>query len=219
LQAIIVVGDIDVDQIEQKIKALWADVPARENRGERPLYSVDDNEEPIVAIVRDKEAQNTRIELEFKQDKLPKELRGTDAAYIQAGMLDLICDMLNNRFTELSVDPKASFTAAGSYYGETVKEKDAFVAVYIAMQILVIWLDLIAKLPILSGINKTAGAALGGIQAMVYIWIFCLFIGLISGIEIGGLAMNQIVASPWLSWIYNHNVLSYLVLGLIQAIW
>jgi zinc protease len=95
---------------------------------------VDDNEEPIVAIVRDKEAQNTRIELEFKQDKLPKELRGTDAAYIQAGMLDLICDMLNNRFTELSVDPKASFTAAGSYYGETVKEKDAFVAVYIAKQ-------------------------------------------------------------------------------------
>ena len=42
-QAIIVVGDIDVDQIEQKIKALWADVPARANRGDRPLYSVNDN--------------------------------------------------------------------------------------------------------------------------------------------------------------------------------
>ena len=133
-QAIIVVGDIDVDQIEQKIKALWADVPARANRGERPLYSVDDNTEPIVAIVKDKEAQNTRIELEFKKGKLPKELRGTDAAYVQAGMLDLICDMLNNRFQELSVDPNASFTGAGSFYGETVKEKDAFTAVYIAKQ-------------------------------------------------------------------------------------
>ena len=133
-QAIIVVGDIDVDQIEQKIKDLWADVPARANRGERPLYSVDDNTEPIVAIVKDKEAQNTRIELEFKKGKLPKELRGTDAAYVQAGMLDLICDMLNNRFQELSVDPNASFTGAGSFYGETVKEKDAFTAVYIAKQ-------------------------------------------------------------------------------------
>ena len=133
-QAIIVVGDIDVDQIEQKIKDLWADVPARVNRGERPLYSVDDNTDPIVAIVKDKEAQNTRIELEFKKGKLPKELRGTDAAYVQAGMLDLICDMLNNRFQELSVDPNASFTGAGSFYGETVKEKDAFTAVYIAKQ-------------------------------------------------------------------------------------
>ena len=133
-QAIIVVGDIDVDQIEQKIKALWADVPARVNRGERPLYSVDDNKEPIVAIVRDKEAQNTRIELEFKKDKLPREIRGTDFAYLQAELLDLICEMLNNRFSELSMDPNASFTAAGSFYGETVKEKDAFTAVYIAKQ-------------------------------------------------------------------------------------
>ena len=133
-QAIIVVGDIDVDKIEDKIKALWADVPARENRGERPLYSVNDNIEPIVAIVRDKEAQNTRIELEFKKGKLPKEFRSTDAAYVQAGMLDLICDMLNNRFQELSVDPNATFVGAGSFYGETVKEKDAFTAVYIAKQ-------------------------------------------------------------------------------------
>ena len=133
-QAIIVVGDIDVDQIEQKIKALWADVPARVNRGERPLYSVDDNQQPIVAIVRDKEAQNTRIELEFKKGKLPKEYRGTDAAYVQTEMLEAVCSMLNNRFQELAVDPDASFTGAGSYYGETVKEKDAFVAVYIAKQ-------------------------------------------------------------------------------------
>ena len=133
-QAIIVVGDIDVDKIEEKIKALWADVPARQNRGERPLYSVDDNETPIVAIVRDKEAQNTRVELEFKKGKLPKEFRGTDAAYVQAGMLDMICDMFNNRLQELAVDPNASFTGAGSFYGETVKEKDAFTAVYIAKQ-------------------------------------------------------------------------------------
>ena len=133
-QAVIVVGDIDVDKIEEKIKALWADVPARQNRGERPLYSVDDNETPIVAIVRDKEAQNTRVELEFKKGKLPKEFRGTDAAYVQAGMLDMICGMFNNRLQELAVDPNASFTGAGSYYGETVKEKDAFTAVYIAKQ-------------------------------------------------------------------------------------
>ena len=133
-QAIIVVGDIDVDQIEQKIKALWADVPARENRGERPLYSVNDNELPIVAIVRDKEAQYTRIELEFKKDQLPKELRGTNVDYLQTIAIELVCDMFNNRLSELSMKPEASFVGAGSYYGELVKEKDAFVAVYLAKQ-------------------------------------------------------------------------------------
>ncbi len=133
-QAIIVVGDIDVDQIEQKIKALWADVPARENRGERPLYSVENNQEPIVAIVRDKEAQYTRIEMEFKKDKLPQELRGTNAAYTMDLFVNLICEMFNNRLQELSMKPEATFVGAGSYYGELVKEKDAFVAIYLSKQ-------------------------------------------------------------------------------------
>jgi zinc protease len=133
-QAIIVIGDIDVDQIEAKIKALWADVPARENRGERPLYSVDDNEQPIVAIVRDKEAQYTRIEMEFKKPQLPKQFRCTDMSYVQNLAIELVCDMFNNRMSELSMKPEATFVGAGSYYGELVKEKDAFVAVYLAKQ-------------------------------------------------------------------------------------
>ena len=133
-QALIVVGDIDVDQIEQKIKALWADVPARENRGERPLHTVADNEQPIVAIVRDKEAQYTRIEMEFKKQQLPQQFRCTDMAYIQDLAHELVCDMFNNRLAELSMKPEATFVGAGSYYGELVKQKDAFTAVYIAKQ-------------------------------------------------------------------------------------
>lgn len=131
-QAIVVVGDIDVDAIEAKIKALWADVPARENRGERPLYSVDDNQEPIIAVVTDNEAQVTRIELIYKKQPLPRELRGTDVAYVLDIANSLICDMIDNRMEELSLDPNASFVGGGSYYGELVKEKDQFLAVYVA---------------------------------------------------------------------------------------
>ncbi len=130
-QAIIVVGDIDVDQIEKKIKALWADVPARKNRGERPLYTVEDNKEPLVAIALDPEAQNTRIELEYKHEQLPDALQNTDQAYLLSILYQLINNMLENRFSELSLDPNASFMGAGSYYGEIVKLKDAFVAISI----------------------------------------------------------------------------------------
>ena len=133
-QAIIVVGDIDVDQVEQKIKDLWSDVPERVNRGERPLHSVYDNAEPIVAIVRDREAQYTRIEMEFKKDQLPKPLRGTNVSYLQNLALELVCDMFNNRLSELAMKPEATFVGAGSYHGELVKEKDAFIAVYLAKQ-------------------------------------------------------------------------------------
>lgn len=126
LQAIVVVGDINVDTIEVKIKKLWADVPARANRGERPIYDINDNTEPIVSIVTDKEAQQTRIELEYKHNTLPEALKGTMIAYTQDVLNDLISTILNYRFSEITQNPEASFVAAFGYYGELVKAKDAF---------------------------------------------------------------------------------------------
>ena len=130
-QAIIVVGDIDVDAIEAKIKALWADVPRRENFGERPIYTVNHNEKPLVAIVTDPEAQVSRIVLEYKFDQLPEALQGTAQEYLLNSIRNLACTMLNKRFEELALDPNASFIAAGCHYGQTVKKMDAFTAIIV----------------------------------------------------------------------------------------
>ena len=127
-QAIIVVGDIDVDAIEAKIKALWADVPRRKNFGERPIYTVNHNDKPLVALVTDPEAQQTRIIMEYKFDQLPDMFQGTAQEYMLDLVRDLACDMLNNRFSDLAKDPNASFAAAYCYYGATVKKMDAFEA-------------------------------------------------------------------------------------------
>ena len=133
-QAIIVVGDIDVDVIENKIKALWANVPERANRGERPLYSVDDNKEPIVAIVTDKEAQQTRIQLYWKHPQTPIYLQGTNISYMIERFRDLISSMLDTRFEEAAMNPEAPFVGAGAGYFELVKLRDAFTAITVAKE-------------------------------------------------------------------------------------
>ena len=130
-QAIIVVGDIDVDTIEAKIKALWAEVPRRENFGERPIYTVNHNDKPLVAIVTDPEAQGTRITMEYKFDPLPEVLQSTAQDYMLTMIRDLACSMLNNRFTDLSLNPDASFAGAGCQYGQAAKKMDAFYAVMV----------------------------------------------------------------------------------------
>lgn len=94
-----------------------------------------------------------------------------------------------------------------------------FLIIYIVLQILVIGLDLIARLPILSGINKIAGAVLGGVQAMFFLWIACLVLTMFSGTELASSILERINASTWLLWIYDHNMLSYLILGLIRSVW
>jgi len=127
-QAIIVIGDIDVDTIEAKIKALWKDVPRRSNYGERPVYTINHNDKPLVVIVTDPEAQGSSIELEYKFDKLPEAAQNTVSEFTLDLVRELVCDMLNNRFTELALDPNASFTRAGGSYGEVVKNMDAFSA-------------------------------------------------------------------------------------------
>ncbi len=128
-QAIIVVGDIDVDTIEAKIQRLWADVPRRSNYGERPIYTVNHNDKPLVVVVTDPEAQGSQVLLEYKFDQLPEILQGTAQEYMLEQVRQLACDMLNNRFTELSLDPNAPFTHAVCYYGDAAKKMDAFYAI------------------------------------------------------------------------------------------
>ena len=130
-QAIIVVGDINVDTIEAKIQALWADVPRRPNFGERPIYTVNHNDKPLVAIVTDPEAEGSQIMLEYKFDQLPEMMQGTAQEYMLSLVRGLACDMLNNRFTELTLDPKTSFTGAYAYYGEAAKKMDAFYGIVV----------------------------------------------------------------------------------------
>lgn len=93
-----------------------------------------------------------------------------------------------------------------------------FLIVFVGLQILVFWLDLIAKLPILSGINQIAGAILGAVEALIFIWIICLVCTALSRTGAGEAAMEQIAASSWLSWIYDHNILLHLMLGLFRSI-
>ncbi len=132
LQAVVVVGDVDVDKIEQKIKDLWADVPARENRGERPIYGIDDNQEPIIAIVTDQEAQFTRIRVDYKKNPLPEQLKGTQVQYVQDVCNNLVVTMMDQRFQELAQDPQAPFIGGGCAYIHLVKSKDAFLGITVA---------------------------------------------------------------------------------------
>lgn len=129
LQAIIVVGDIDVDQIEAKIKTLFSDIPRMPNFGERPIHELPDNDEPIIAIITDPEARYSTIRLEYKKDLLPEEVKKSVGGYAFYVTNNLISTMINNRFSEITQQADALFVAGAAFYGNIVKSKDAFILV------------------------------------------------------------------------------------------
>ncbi|HLP05520.1 MAG TPA: pitrilysin family protein, partial [Paludibacter sp.] len=126
LQAILVVGDVDVDRIEAKIKSLFAAIPKRENPDKRVIYPIYNNDKPIVSVVKDPEARMTYIELEYKHERLPKEIKLSMQGYALGTVNSLISNMLGNRFDEITEKADAPFVNAYAYYGELVKSTDAF---------------------------------------------------------------------------------------------
>ena len=93
-----------------------------------------------------------------------------------------------------------------------------FIVFYAFLHIIIVWLNLISRLPILYGLNKIAGAVLGLAEALIFIWVGALVLTLFSGSEIGKSMIEQINGSIWLTWLYDHNMLSYLVVGLVKSV-
>jgi len=112
LQAVIIVGDIDVDQIESKLKTVYSDHPAQTNPAERIYYEVADNEEPLVGIATDKEATYTAFSIDFKHKPLPKELKGTIAGLTIDYFDMIISNVMRERLSEIAQQADAPFIAA-----------------------------------------------------------------------------------------------------------
>ena len=111
LQGIIVVGDIDVDKVEAKIKGLFSSIKMPENPAKFEYSFVGDNDTPIVISDKDKEMPYNLIFVAHKYELLDRSLRNTDAGLIVNYMNDMIDEMLQQRFTDLTLKENAPFAS------------------------------------------------------------------------------------------------------------
>ncbi|MBC7875364.1 MAG: insulinase family protein, partial [Ferruginibacter sp.] len=124
LQAVIVVGDIDVNDIEQKIKQTFGNIPAPVNPRKREIFTVPAHTETLSVVAKDKETAFPSIEILFKKDPQPETLIGDYTRYMNRR---LFTGMLNNRFRELTLKSNPPFVGAGSFYGNSLaRSKDAY---------------------------------------------------------------------------------------------
>ncbi|MDE6484293.1 MAG: insulinase family protein [Duncaniella sp.] len=135
-QAVIVVGDIDVDYIEGKIKEMFADIEMPENPAERIYEAVPDHEGTIYVSGSDPEQQVLMARMYFLSDPMPKEMKNTVAYYYKRYMESMISMMLNQRLSDITSTPDAPFAYAGCGFGEyfMAKTKDAFILTVLAKE-------------------------------------------------------------------------------------
>ncbi len=115
LQAIIVVGDINVDSAEAKIKQHFGGIKNPENPKKREVFDLPANKEPLIAIETDKEATNNMVMLFYKHPHTIKQTVGDYNEYLKE---QLYTGMLNARLSEISLKPEAPFIFASTSYGQ-----------------------------------------------------------------------------------------------------
>lgn len=123
LQAIIVVGDIDVDKVEATVKKMFADIPAPVNPAPREIFEVADNDMPLISIATDKEASNTLLYIFYKHDKMPQDMYGTIAGLVKDYIQNVAASMMNERFNEMVQKSNPPFIAAQASDGDYMISK------------------------------------------------------------------------------------------------
>ncbi len=108
-QAVVVVGDIDVDRTEAKIKELFGVIPKKENPKEKEVIMIPGNKEPVAGIITDPEATAPSIEMIWKSDAMPETYNNTFVGKAQEVVKNLIQSVMYERFSDLTAKPDCPY--------------------------------------------------------------------------------------------------------------
>lgn len=126
LQAILVVGDIDVDQIEKKIIALFSEIPLSDQRAERVWFEVPDNKKPIVGVFTDPEMTSYQMLAFWKRSIVPDSIKLSTRGYILSLINGLISYMSAERFSDMTQETNTPFISANAAVTGLVRTADAY---------------------------------------------------------------------------------------------
>ncbi len=126
LMAVVAVGDLDVETMEQKIKDHFGKIPASVNGKERESYQLPNHEETFIAIASDPEAAFSRVNIMYK-DRKNASTTVNIKDYREGIVRGLFSQLINNRLGELRNSPKPPFVFGFSFYGGTfARTKNAY---------------------------------------------------------------------------------------------
>jgi len=123
LMAVVVVGDIDVDQYEALIKKHFEGIPAVTNVRPRTMFQVPDYKGTLYTVSTDKEATQTNVYIYMKTTR-KEDLKLND--YREFVKEKIYYFMINQRMGELSRSEKPPFDYAKSGFEPYARTKDAF---------------------------------------------------------------------------------------------
>jgi zinc protease len=123
LMAVVVVGDVDPDAIEDEIERRFAHLPAAEDPRPRDNVPIPLESTTRAVIVTDPEAQHATVSFTIKGPHTPLV---SEADFRGALVETLFHEMLRARLDDIGRDPASPFTFAYSFTGDMGRAVDLF---------------------------------------------------------------------------------------------
>ena len=117
-QALIVVGDINVDEVEAKIKSIFADIPAPVNPRAKDKIVIPENEEPIIGIISDPECTGSDVSIIWKSEPAPKQVNSTSIGFTTDLLKAIIGIVMDERLGDIAAASDAPFLSASLGMGK-----------------------------------------------------------------------------------------------------
>ena len=131
LQAVIVVGDVDVDSVEGKIKSIFADIPAAVNPKAKEKIAFKPFTEPRVAVITDPETTSSSVEVLWESEARDEALNSTPVGLMSDLIEDVIQVAMSERFGDITSKADAPYLSGSFGFGrlcEAIEGIDANVA-------------------------------------------------------------------------------------------
>lgn len=126
LEAIAIVGDFDVAQMERKIKELFSQIPMVENPQERPFFEVPEHEEVYFKVVTDKEAQRSSVSITTMLPEATAEEKNTHQYLKDNIIANFYNSIINARISELMQKGNPPFINGGIGFGGFVRGYNSY---------------------------------------------------------------------------------------------
>lgn len=121
LQCVIVVGDVDPTKVETQIKSIFATIPKPLSKEQRTYYKLPTFEGTKAIVLKDKEYNNTTVEISLLKEPVKDEYKKTNLPYIQDYMDDALFFLLTNRLRDKIVEQGVAIydinISKGNYLG------------------------------------------------------------------------------------------------------
>ena len=121
LEAVAIVGDFDVKDMEERVKRILSSVPAIKNPEPRPFFEIPAHDEIYYGLATDPEATSSSIEIALIKEGVPAAKKNTHAYLKENLIVGFFNSMINSRLSEVTNQANPPYMNGSIGYGGFVR--------------------------------------------------------------------------------------------------